>query len=90
MSFNPQLQRLTSSVDRSSWQSLQPAVEGIGGALMIGAVTAACFWLLKRLWSLIRGSDGERGGYYRRDRSLGGKTVFIQNQPTQRREVLRY
>ena len=86
----PQMQRLTSTPEGPSWQSLQPAAQGVGAALLIGAVTAACFWLLKQLWSLIRGAtNAKRNGYYRRDRSLGGKTVFIKDEPAQRREVRR-
>ena len=82
------MQRLTSTAEGPSWQRLQPAAQGVGEALLIGAVIAACFWLLDRLWRLIRGArDGQRTGYYRRDRSLGGKTVFIKNEPAQRREV---
>ena len=86
--FRPQLQRLTSTVDGPSRQSLQTAAEGLGGAALIAAVTLACLWLLKRLWSLVSGSSGKSGGYYVRDRSLGGKTVYIENQPTRRQEVL--
>ena len=86
----PQVHRLTSTTEVPSWQRLQPAAQGVGEALLIGAVIAACLWLMDRLWRLISGArDGQRSGYYRRDRSLGGKTVFIKDEPAQRREVRR-
>ena len=83
----PQMQRLIGTVDGPSRQSLHTAAEGLGAAALIAAVTLACLWLLRRLWSLVSGSSGKSGGYYVRDRSLGGKTVFIENQPAVRREV---
>ena len=82
-----QMQRLTSTIGAPSRQSLQTAAEALGGTALIAAVALACMWLLKRLWSFVGGSSGKRGGYYVRDRSLGGKTVFIEDQPAQRREV---
>jgi hypothetical protein len=87
--FRTQLQRLTSTVDGPSRQSLQTAAEGLGGAALVAAVTLTCLWMLTRLWSLVSGSSGQSGGYYVRDRSLGGKTVFIEKQPTRRQEVNR-
>ena len=69
-------------------QSLLLARDTVGAAALIGAAAFSCWFLITKLWALLIGGDVRGGGRVVRDRSMGGKSVFIPNQPLKRPEVL--
>ena len=64
--------------------------DAVGVAALIAAAGYACWFLLSRMWEWLNGAQQGRGGRVVRDRSMGGKSVFIPNQPLRRVEVPRY
>lgn len=68
-------------------QGLLLARDALGAAALIAAAGFACWFLLTRLWEWLNGPQARGGGRVVRDRSMGGKAVFIPNQPLRRVEV---
>lgn len=84
-----QTQTTHQAVDPSpASQSLLLARDTLGAAALIGAAAFSCWFLITKLWALLIGGDVRGGGRVVRDRSMGGKSVFIPNQPLKRPEVL--
>ena len=68
-------------------QSLLLMRDAVGVAALIAAAGYACWFLLSRMWEWLNGAQQGRGGRVVRDRSMGGKSVFLPNQPLRRVEV---
>ena len=68
-------------------QSLLLARDSLGAAAFIATAAFVCYFLITKLWGLLGGAGASGGGRLVRDRSMGGKPVFIPNQPLQRPQV---